>query len=91
MRPLHALRPDSIPDERGRRPTLCGTHAHANRNFFPGDRRACRICAALATRYPPRWTIRPDVELAVFRATVIRRAADLGSAADELLNLAIAV
>ena len=65
----HALRPDGPADNRGRRPTLCGTTAQplpVRRHFDiePTSTPTCTTCRHIAQRHPLPRPIDPPAELA---------------------------
>jgi hypothetical protein len=72
----HALRPAGLPDQRGRRETLCGAFAHTMPKHF-GDRltgpeRYCHTCQAIINQHPPTRPIDPPTDLAVITHLITR-------------------
>lgn len=69
----HAIGADGVPDADGKRPALCGAWARAGRMLFSvHDPSACRSCAGIAARQPPRRQVQPDVDLACVTALLWR-------------------
>jgi hypothetical protein len=76
----HALRPDGLPDPRGRRVTLCGTYSSAIRPPFGAldvTRDICRTCDRIAEQHPPPRQIDPPRDVAVLTNLARRLQADL--------------
>jgi hypothetical protein len=72
----HALRPAGLPDQRGRRETLCGAWAHTMLKRF-GDRltgpeRYCHTCHTITQQHPPTRPIDPPTDLAVITHLITR-------------------
>jgi hypothetical protein len=92
----HALRPDGAPDSLGGRPTLCGTRAAVSRMAFEPwlrevpEQRTCRICWAVAERFPPYLPPNPSNDLARARHVVGRlRAVVAGRCTDDEMRRAV--